>query len=247
MIENIDMKPVEGLRSVGASYVGEIRFAAVPQVLANFASYTLLRFEINVRERDRARLRRRRRHRPGPDGGIRKFYYSDVSAMLVMIIAVVMTIDISTQYLRRGADGRGAPVMTRALAQASTSRRCARAIRTSSSTIGGAATAWRRHRERWRALRRRLHLFRRPVGAPWSGLDAARLVRRGDVSADAGRASVTYLNALGETLAISWLGTLTGGGVRVAARHSCGAQRIPTAWIHCRSSGSSTPCAASTR
>jgi phosphonate transport system permease protein len=32
---------------------------------------------------------------------IRKFYYSNVSAILVMIIAVVMTIDISTQYLRR--------------------------------------------------------------------------------------------------------------------------------------------------
>ena len=31
---------------------------------------------------------------------IRKFYYSDVSAILVVIIAVVMTIDISTQYLR---------------------------------------------------------------------------------------------------------------------------------------------------
>jgi phosphonate transport system permease protein len=32
---------------------------------------------------------------------IRKFYYSDVSAILVLIIAVLMTIDISTQYLRR--------------------------------------------------------------------------------------------------------------------------------------------------
>jgi hypothetical protein len=32
---------------------------------------------------------------------IRKFYYSDVSAIPVLIIAVVMTIDISTQYLRR--------------------------------------------------------------------------------------------------------------------------------------------------
>jgi phosphonate transport system permease protein len=32
---------------------------------------------------------------------IRKFYYSDVSAILVMIIAVVVVIDISTQRLRR--------------------------------------------------------------------------------------------------------------------------------------------------
>ena len=47
--ENIDMKPVEGLRAVGASYVQTVRFAALPQVLASFTTFTLLRFEINVR------------------------------------------------------------------------------------------------------------------------------------------------------------------------------------------------------
>ncbi len=31
---------------------------------------------------------------------IRKFYYSDVSAILVMIIATVMVIDIATERLR---------------------------------------------------------------------------------------------------------------------------------------------------
>ncbi len=31
---------------------------------------------------------------------IRKFYYSKASAILVMIVAVVVAIDISTQYLR---------------------------------------------------------------------------------------------------------------------------------------------------
>jgi phosphonate transport system permease protein len=36
---------------------------------------------------------------------IRKFYYSDVSAILVLIIAAVMAIDISTQYLRRALIG----------------------------------------------------------------------------------------------------------------------------------------------
>jgi phosphonate transport system permease protein len=99
--ENIDMKPVEGLRAVGGSYVQVIRFAALPQVLASFASFALLRFEINVRGATVLGF-------VGAGGigqdlmeAIRKFYYSDVSAILVLIIAVVMTIDISTQYLRR--------------------------------------------------------------------------------------------------------------------------------------------------
>jgi phosphonate transport system permease protein len=99
--ENIDMKPVEGLRAVGGSYVQVIRFAALPQVLASFASFALLRFEINVRGATVLGF-------VGAGGigqdlmeAIRKFYYSDVSAILVLIIAVLMTIDISTQYLRR--------------------------------------------------------------------------------------------------------------------------------------------------
>jgi phosphonate transport system permease protein len=99
--ENIDMKPVEGLRAVGASYAQVIRFAALPQVLASFASFALLRFEINVRGATVLGF-------VGAGGigqdlmeAIRKFYYSDVSAILVLIIGVVMTIDISTQYLRR--------------------------------------------------------------------------------------------------------------------------------------------------
>src|SRR3981081_4816139 len=50
IVENIDMKPVEGVRSTGASWLSCMRFAVVPQVAAGFASYTLLRFEINVRE-----------------------------------------------------------------------------------------------------------------------------------------------------------------------------------------------------
>jgi phosphonate transport system permease protein len=99
--ENIDMKPVEGLRSVGATWAQTVRFAAVPQVLASFASFALLRFEINVREATVLGF-------VGAGGigqdlmeAIRKFYYSDTSAILVMIIAVVISIDLGTQQLRR--------------------------------------------------------------------------------------------------------------------------------------------------
>ena len=49
VVENADMKPDEGLKSVGASWLERVRFAIVPQVMPNFVSYTLLRTEINVR------------------------------------------------------------------------------------------------------------------------------------------------------------------------------------------------------
>ena len=49
VVENADMKAVEGLRAVGASWVERVWFGIVPQVLPNFMSYFLLRLEINVR------------------------------------------------------------------------------------------------------------------------------------------------------------------------------------------------------
>jgi phosphonate transport system permease protein len=99
--ENIDMKPFEGLTSTGASWTESVRFAVVPQVISNFASYALLRFEINVRGAAIMGF-------VGAGGigqdlleAIRKFYYSDVSAMLVLIIATVMVIDLLTDQLRQ--------------------------------------------------------------------------------------------------------------------------------------------------
>ncbi len=49
VVENVDMRPEEGLRAVGGNWVERIWFGIVPQVLPNFISYFLLRFEINVR------------------------------------------------------------------------------------------------------------------------------------------------------------------------------------------------------
>lgn len=49
VVENADMKAEEGLRAVGANWFERVWFAMVPQVMPNFTSYGLLRFEINVR------------------------------------------------------------------------------------------------------------------------------------------------------------------------------------------------------
>lgn len=48
-IENIDLKPVEGLQSTGGSWLARVRFAVLPQVMPLFFSYGILRLEINVR------------------------------------------------------------------------------------------------------------------------------------------------------------------------------------------------------
>jgi phosphonate transport system permease protein len=108
IVENADMKPVEGVRSTGASWTSCMRFAVLPQVAAGYASYALLRFEINVREASVMGF-------VGAGGigqelvvAIRKFYYSDVSAILVMIIITVFVIDIGTGWLRGKLFGKDA-------------------------------------------------------------------------------------------------------------------------------------------
>ena len=47
--ENADLKPVEGLASVGAGWAQRMWLGVVPQVSPNYFSYALLRFEINIR------------------------------------------------------------------------------------------------------------------------------------------------------------------------------------------------------
>ena len=108
IVENADMKPVEGVRSTGASWLSCMRFAVLPQVSAGYASYALLRFEINVREASVMGF-------VGAGGigqelvvAIRKFYYSDVSAILVTIIVTVFVIDITTGWLRGKLFGKEA-------------------------------------------------------------------------------------------------------------------------------------------
>jgi phosphonate transport system permease protein len=100
VVENIDMAPVEGVASTGASWLSQVRFAVTPQVLSNLVSYALLRFEVNVRGATVIGF-------VGAGGigqdlivAIRKFYYSDVSAMLLMIIATVMAIDMLSARVR---------------------------------------------------------------------------------------------------------------------------------------------------
>ncbi len=100
VLENIDQKPVEGLIANGGSWTKTMRFAVLPQIISNFLSYALLRFEINVRGASVMGF-------VGAGGigqdlieAIRKFYYPDISAILVLIIFTVTIIDVFTERLR---------------------------------------------------------------------------------------------------------------------------------------------------
>jgi phosphonate transport system permease protein len=100
VVESIDMRPNEGIAAAGGTWFAQIRFGALPQVLSSFASYGLLRFEINVRSATVLGF-----VAAGGIGeeliiAIRKFYYSDVSAILLLLIICVFAIDIGSERVR---------------------------------------------------------------------------------------------------------------------------------------------------
>lgn len=104
--ENIDMKPVDGLRGVGANWLQTMRYAVIPQVLPNFASYTLWRFELNVRTAAVMGF-------VGAGGigqelitAVRMLYYEDVSALLLLIVLTVTCIDLLCERIRHGFIGK---------------------------------------------------------------------------------------------------------------------------------------------
>lgn len=108
VMENIDEGPGEGLRAGGAGWVQIIRFAVIPQVLPNLLSYALLRFEINVRGAAIIGF-------VGAGGigqelylVIRQFIHQDISAIVLMLMATVMLIDLISEKLRHTLIGREA-------------------------------------------------------------------------------------------------------------------------------------------
>jgi len=98
--ENIDMKPVEGLRASGASWTSTMRFGVLPQVLPNYLSHALLRLEINVRAASVVGF-------VGAGGigqelmlVVQQFIYTDISAIVLLLIAIVSFLDITCERIR---------------------------------------------------------------------------------------------------------------------------------------------------
>jgi len=108
VVENADMRPWEGVRSAGGNWSQGVRYAILPQVMPNFLSYVLLRFEINVRGATVIGF-------VGAGGigqelySVISFnYYQEISAIIVLIILCVSAIDLTSERLRSLAIGRSA-------------------------------------------------------------------------------------------------------------------------------------------
>lgn len=100
-VEAVDPRPVEGIRATGATRLQEIVFGVVPQVAPLWISYSLYRFETNVRSATVLGL-------VGAGGigqvlfeSIRSFQYGPTAAILIVIIVTVSLVDLVSQQLRR--------------------------------------------------------------------------------------------------------------------------------------------------
>lgn len=100
-IEAIEVGPVEGIRATGASKLQEIIFGVIPQVVPLWTSFTLYRFESNVRSAAVLGI-------VGAGGigvslyqSFRAFRYQDVCAIMIILIVTVGLIDTISAKLRQ--------------------------------------------------------------------------------------------------------------------------------------------------
>ncbi|MBU1249597.1 MAG: phosphonate ABC transporter, permease protein PhnE [Actinobacteria bacterium] len=100
-IDAVDRGPLDAADATGASALQRARFAVVPMILPNYLSYCLYVFELNIRASVVIGI--------VGGGGIgssisvefARFNYSNVSAIVVLLIVVVFAIDLLSQSLRR--------------------------------------------------------------------------------------------------------------------------------------------------
>lgn len=101
-VESIDPQPVEGIRATGAHALEEIVYGIIPQVLPLWISYSLYRFESNVRSASVVGM-------VGAGGIgvilweiIRGFQYAETCAVMIIIIIVTVTvIDVISARIRK--------------------------------------------------------------------------------------------------------------------------------------------------
>lgn len=100
-IDAVDRGPLEAADSAGANAVQRARVAVVPQILPNFASYALYVFELNVRASVVLGF-------VGAGGigtqiavELARFNYDNLSALIVVLFAVVFAIDQFSALIRR--------------------------------------------------------------------------------------------------------------------------------------------------
>lgn len=100
-VEAIEPSPVEGVRSTGASFLEEVVYGVIPQVFPLWISYSLYRFESNVRSATVVGM-------VGAGGIgmvlwelIRSFAFEQTCAVMTLIVLVVVVFDMLSQQLRK--------------------------------------------------------------------------------------------------------------------------------------------------
>ena len=100
-VEAIDPQPVEGIRATGANKLQETAYGIIPQVVPLWISYSLYRFESNVRSASVVGM-------VGAGGigmllwdAIRSFNYGATAAMLIILVVVVSLLDVGSAYVRK--------------------------------------------------------------------------------------------------------------------------------------------------
>lgn len=99
-VEAIDPRPVEGIRATGAHPLVEVAYGVIPQVMPLWLSFTLYRFESNVRSASVVGM-------VGAGGigvvlyeVIRGFQYAQTCAVLLILVLTVSLIDLGSAWLR---------------------------------------------------------------------------------------------------------------------------------------------------
>lgn len=100
-VEAIDHQPIEGIRSTGAGALHEIIYGVIPQVMPLWISFTLYRFESNIRSATVVGM-------VGAGGIgvllweiIRSFQYKETSAVMIIVVITVSLIDIVSSKIRK--------------------------------------------------------------------------------------------------------------------------------------------------
>ncbi len=99
-LENIDYGPIEALEASGAGKLEMIRYAVVPQILPNFASYTLFVFEINIRASTVLGLVGAGGIGVNLDTSLNLFRYANASMVILATFIIVVLIDYFSNKLR---------------------------------------------------------------------------------------------------------------------------------------------------
>jgi len=100
MVEVVDKGPIEGIQSTGASTLQVLWFAIVPQVILPYVSFTIYRWDINVRMATIIGL--------VGGGGIgnmliqyqNQAQWNEVGALILLIAFVVWAMDAASAYIR---------------------------------------------------------------------------------------------------------------------------------------------------